>query len=220
MASQQTQDVRTRNGPQDSGSRGETGMTRAQGATRAMERSRDPHPMLAASPFTLMRRMMEDMFRLFEDVGGMPRSLHEGQGREPGMSFMSAPAWAPPMEVRRDGNRLHVRAELPGVDREDVDIELMDDALVIEGHRSAEREEQRGDVIRSERVYGRFRRVVPLPDGVDPDRVEARLEHGLLEVSLELPEERSRRRRISLGGGERPKGEPPAQEAARSRDRS
>ena len=142
----------------------------------------------ALSPFGLMRRMMEDMDRMFDDfVGGRGYG-----GRELG-------AFSPQIEVVQRDNKLAIRADLPGMRQEDLQIQLEDDSLVISGERRDEREDQRGDVTYSERVYGQFTRVIPLPAGVQPDQVTASFEHGVLEIEVPLPRQSERGRNIQIG---------------------
>lgn len=179
------------------------------------------------SPFAMMRRMMEDMDRLFADFGvtqpGLlassffgpdawsgtePRETTRGLlgGREePGRSVAqragagmqrsggaSLPStfWAPQVEVFERGSNLVIRADLPGLKREDVNVEIEDDALVIRGERHNDFEDQRDGLYRSERSYGSFYRVIPLPEGVDESKVNATFRDGVLELTLPRPEER------------------------------
>src|SRR2546427_469881 len=90
--------------------------------------------------------------------------------------------WAPAVEMLERNGQLVVRAELPGLSPDDVRIEVSSDgSLVIEGERRSEVEaEEEGGVYRSERIYGRFSRVIALPDGVDVDRAQARFDNGVL----------------------------------------
>ena len=147
-------------------------------------------------PFSLMRRMVEDIDHLFE---------HLGVGR----GGLSQVLWTPQVEVfEREGN-LMVRADLPGLRQGDVQVELLDDALVLEGERRSEFEEDQGGIWRAERAYGTFRRVIPLPKGINPDEVTARFKDGVLEIQLKLPEQEQRGRRIEVqgeGGAEGRKG--------------
>jgi HSP20 family protein len=139
------------------------------------------------SPFSLFRRMMEDMDRVF---GG---PVMGGAGLGPIDDLTQAIAgptslsWSPPVEVlQRDGN-LVVRADLPGLDPEDVRVEVDDEAITIAGERRARQEEKREGYFVSERSYGSFVRQIPLPRGVDRNNVEATFENGVLEVTLKLP---------------------------------
>ena len=158
----------------------------------------------AQSPFSLMRRMMEDFDRVFEEFGfgrGLGGSLPAAGARgalERGGLPMD---WSPAVEMFERDGQLVIRADLPGLSPDDVRLEITDDgSLVIEGERRSEMEaEEEGGVYRSERTYGRFSRVIALPEGVDADRAQARFDNGVLEISLPLPQQ-SQRRRIQIQG--------------------
>jgi len=158
-----------------------------------------------ASPFALMRRMMEDLNRMFEDFGS-PRSFGGGamtEGSRGDLSRGGLPAvdWTPAIEAFERDRQLVVRADLPGLSPEDVRIEVTDDGLLIEGERRQEMEaEEEGGVYRSERVYGRFSRFLTLPDGVDADKAQARFDNGVLEISIPMTDQASRGRRIEIQG--------------------
>ncbi|WP_437646143.1 Hsp20/alpha crystallin family protein [Sorangium sp. So ce362] len=161
------------------------------------------------SPFTMMRRVMEDMDRMFEDfgIGGIlspfrqPRAIE--QGGERALSSFGGGLWSPRIEVGERGGQLVVKADLPGVTKDDIRVALEDDALIIEGERQQEQQEQREGVSYSERSYGSFMRSIPLPEGVQPDDVDARFENGVLEVCLKLPQQQQRGRTVEIktGGG-------------------
>jgi HSP20 family protein len=163
---------------------------------------------LGLSPFSLVRRMLEDMDRVFEGFGGARGAV--GGGAASGMARSSAgglgQVWSPAIDiVERDG-RLVVRADLPGLSADDVRIEVRDDALVLEGERRQEMEvEEEGGIYRAERFYGRFARVIPLPDGADLDKASARFENGVLEIEIPFRED-SQRRRIEIQGGSKSQG--------------
>ncbi|WP_437810989.1 Hsp20/alpha crystallin family protein [Sorangium sp. So ce1078] len=162
------------------------------------------------SPFTMLRRMMEDMDRMFDDFGfgGMlppfrqSRSVAE-QGGGRGLSSLGGGLWAPHIEVGERNGQLVVKADIPGVTKDDIRVELRDDALIIEGERRQEQQEQREGVSYSERSYGSFMRSIPLPEGVQADDVDARFENGVLEVCLKLPKQQQRGRTVEIksGGG-------------------
>jgi HSP20 family protein len=88
--------------------------------------------------------------------------------------------------------------ELPGLSKEDVKVELTPDGLLIQGERKEEHEEQQEGVLRSERRYGRFSRIIPLPDGADAEQAKAQFTNGVLEVTVPVPEEKARRREIPI----------------------
>ncbi len=97
------------------------------------------------------------------------------------------------MDVFERDGQLVVRADLPGLGVEDITVEVLDNTLVIEGERHAVAGEERGGRYR-ELVYGSFRRVIPLPEGVSAENAEARFDSGVLEITLQLSPEQARRR--------------------------
>jgi HSP20 family protein len=109
--------------------------------------------------------------------------------------------WAPQIESFQRGDVFVVRADLPGMKQKDITVEIKDDAIVIEGERSNEREEQHEGYYSTERTYGRFCRMVPLPEGAIADSAKATFKNGVLEVVLQAPpHEVSRGRRIEIEG--------------------
>ena len=158
----------------------------------------------AGSPFSLMRRMAEDMDRIFGDFGFSPSfGLSPlvppllGQGR--GLTSGGLRAWAPQLETFRRGDKLVVRADLPGLRKEDVNVEVDDGMLTISGQRSEEEVENRDDFYRSERSYGEFYRALPLPENMTGESCEATFKDGVLEVTLPLPKQQERKpRRIDV----------------------
>jgi HSP20 family protein len=135
------------------------------------------------SPLDMFRRLDEDMDRLFHQIWGGGRSLMRGRGAE------AQSMWMPQVELCEEGGKLHVYADLPGMKKEDVKLSLEGDQLVLQGERQSTREErqQGGGFYHSERSYGSFYRTIPLPDGVDPQTVEANFRDGVLDVSFEAP---------------------------------
>lgn len=87
------------------------------------------------------------------------------------------------MEVAEEGEDLVVRVELPGVKPEELNVWINDNSVTVAGERRAQRrEEGNGGYFRTEHRYGMFQRTVPLPLAVDPDKAQARFEHGVLEI--------------------------------------
>jgi len=170
----------------------ETG-TRQSGLTR-----QSPLFGTTRSPFHLMRRMAEDIERLFDsDYGrvgfGMSPRLTSSPWRSEGR--LNEALWAPQVETFRRENNLVVRADLPGLTKDNVNVDVEDDMLMISGERTDENRDERDDYYRSERTYGRFFRAVQLPDGVDPDKVEATFKDGVLEVTIPAPKVQTPRNR-------------------------
>jgi HSP20 family protein len=107
--------------------------------------------------------------------------------------------WYPQVEVREREGKLVVCADLPGARKEDVHVEIRDNALILHGERHQESEYNQGGFYRSERSYGRFQRVIPLPDGVNPEQAQANFKDGVLEITLPLPQRESPQgRRIEI----------------------
>lgn len=150
-----------------------------------------PSAVFSMSPFELMRRFADELDRAFEDFG---------LARGPDFGLAEAERWAPPVEVFERDNNLVVRAELPGLSPEDVRVELTDDGLVIEGERRREHEERLEGGYRSELVYGHFYRLIPMPEGVNADQTQARINNGVLEVKIPMVEQRRQRRSIPISG--------------------
>jgi len=88
-----------------------------------------------------------------------------------------------------------VRADLPGIRKEDIRLHVGDGMLTLEGERKQEHEEKKGGIYRSERSYGRFCRTIPLPEGIDEQNVQASFKDGVLEVNLPLPQQRTQQGR-------------------------
>jgi HSP20 family protein len=159
---------------------------------------------LLADPFGMMRSMMDQMDRLVSGfMGGGPNSYRQSSaGTESGlqsprsaMGVAGGSFWYPQVEVSERGGNLVVCADLPGLRKEDVQIEIHDDYLLLQGERRQEQEENQGGVYRSERSYGRFFRTIPLPEGTEPDQAKANFKDGVLEVTIPLPDREPRQGR-------------------------
>ena len=110
--------------------------------------------------------------------------------------------WVPPVDLVEAEDHFVLKADLPGLTEGDVNIEVQDGSLTISGERRAEHEQRERGFYRIERAFGAFNRSLTLPDGVDPDRIEASFSHGVLEVRIPKPEERKPRRiEISSSSG-------------------
>jgi len=159
---------------------------------------------MAMGPFGRGRGFSDlhsEMNRLFDETYGGLSRWPGGQQRAQQLT-----EWAPAVDVlQRDGD-LVVRAELPGVRPEDVDITLQNRVLTISGQRREEQEEQRGGYYVRERRHGSFRRSMTLPEGVDEDRVRAWYENGVLEVTIEGAAAAREPRRIQVETDESPAG--------------
>ena len=156
--------------------------------------------LVSGSPFALMRQMMDDMDQLFGSWQA-PRGQELQRDNQRGVQQPATlrNLWAPQVEVFERGQNIVVRAELPGLNKDDVDVEVEDDALVIRGERHNDVEEEQEGYYRSERSYGSFYRAIPLPDGIDPNACNATFKDGVLEVTLQKPTQQvSRARKINV----------------------
>lgn len=155
------------------------------------------------SPFSIMRQGLDEMERWFGHWGRdwAPAS---GRGTMPQMGRLAqqfSGDWTPAIEAYQRGNEFVVRAEVPGMNRQDLTVEVGDDSLTIRGERRHEHEEEREGVFWSERHYGSFSRAVPLPPGTIADSAKASFNNGILEVVMQAPSAEARRgRRIDISG--------------------
>ena len=147
-----------------------------------------------ASPFRAFQRMADEMDRMFEDFG-LGRRLTSPLWRQTGTD-----AWEPAIDVFQKNNEVTIRADLPGLNREDVTVDIDDDAVTIQGERKHEHEEEREGYYRTERSYGSFSRVIPLPPGSITEQAKANFKDGVLEVTMPAPPA-SKGRRLDIGEG-------------------
>lgn len=150
-------------------------------------------------PFALMRRISDEMDRMFESFGfGGPatRGLPGGMagGGEQGLRSL----WSPHLEMFEREGRLVIQADLPGVRKEDVRVDIDDDRVVLQGERRQETRREEQGFFHTERSYGAFHRVIPLPEGVDADQAKASFRDGVLEIELPAPRQRQRGRSLTI----------------------
>lgn len=144
-------------------------------------------------------RPMSDLFGEMERIRNeIDRVFHEGLG---GYSARESSGVFPPVNVYEDKDRYLLTSELPGVKPEDVEITVTEDSITIKGERKPDDGGNKANYHRRERESGFFRRVVSLPDRVDPNKVEATSRNGILYVSLPKAED-VRPRQIKVTGGD------------------
>lgn len=137
----------------------------------------------AADPFALLRQMTAELDRAFDEPFWPSfrfptmKTIDRAQGA----------LWTPKVDVFEKENRFVTRVDLPGVKKEDVTVEVTDGHLALSGTRKHEKEEKKDNVYRTEREYGQFYRVVPLPEGVTLEDIKATFADGVLEVTVPLP---------------------------------
>jgi HSP20 family protein len=148
-------------------------------AAETPESMTDLGSRLATAPVALVKRFGEEINKLFEDFG-----LDRGWVT-PGVERFAGPGlWTPQVEMFERNNELIVRADLPGLERDDVTVEVAEDGLTIEGERRDEKEEKGEGFYRSERAYGKFYRRLPLPEGVKAEDANATFSNGVLEITI------------------------------------
>jgi HSP20 family protein len=119
-------------------------------------------------------RDLEEWERRFDDLFGRPLS------RLP----VEEKGWMPALDVFEKEDRFVVKAELPGMKEDDIDVSVVGDTLSIKGEKKTETEINEEDYYRCECSYGSFYRSIPIPSNVDANKIEASFEDGVLEVAL------------------------------------
>jgi HSP20 family protein len=126
-------------------------------------------------PFRDMLSLRSDMDRLFSSLFGGLAEEREG-------------FWAPIVDIEEDNESIIVRAEIPGLKREDIKVSVQGNRLTITGERKQESETKNKTFHRVERSYGKFSRMITLPTDVDADKVKANYKDGILNITLPKPE--------------------------------
>ena len=158
---------------------------------RVLGLSLSPFEMFRMAPFSLFRRMADELDRALQ-----PLASEE--------EVNQVIAWTPTVEISERDGKFNILAELPGLSPNEVRVEAEDDALVIQGERKMERESTEGGVRRSERQFGFFYRRIPLTEGADPGQARARFREGVLEISMPAPKPQSNRRQIQIESDSNP----------------
>jgi HSP20 family protein len=183
-----------------------SGTTREERGIERSSSSSSSEMSKPATPFRMLQRFADEMDRVFDDFGFGRRPRHWGRGA--GWPF-GEEMWTPDIEVFHRNSELVIRADLPGLNKENVNVDVTDGQVTIEGERQRQHEEEREGAYRSERSYGRFSRTIALPEGVIADQAKATFSNGVLEITMPAPPEQARRgRRLEIsegksGGGSR-----------------
>lgn len=156
------------------------------------------------NPLRIMRRVSQGMDKIVDGVmAGARLDAHRAASSASSASsandaYRNGGAWSPLVEVTRSDDGIVVQAELAGVRREDVQIDIRADRLMIEGDRRPQQPNHPGEARRSERSYGHFYRVVDLPLGADPEAATASMRDGLLEVRVPVRRAAAECRRLDI----------------------
>jgi HSP20 family protein len=143
-------------------------------------------------PVAELGTIQNEMNRLFNTFFDQPNPTGRNDG--------AARRWIPAMDLIESGDHYVLRADLPGLSDEDVNVQLEDNVLTISGERKAQHEGQQEGYYRLERAFGGFARSLTLPEGVNPDGIQAHFDRGVLEIRIPKPEQKKPRQvQINLG---------------------
>jgi HSP20 family protein len=172
--------------------------------TSEKELARRPSSLLEPwdgwSVFPTMQRFAEEMDRLFEDFGFLrpqrrrPSLISRMFGRQP--EEPEVVTWAPRVEMVEREGQLVIHADLPGLTKDDIKVELTDDTITIQGERKEEKKEEKKGYYYNECRYGSFFRSIPLPEGVDTSKATAEFRNGVLEVVMPAPKREETKGRL------------------------
>jgi len=124
------------------------------------------------NPFRELARIENELNKLFEEV--IP-------ARKEGAEIQ---IWAPRVDVYEKDNNIIVEAEIPGAKKEDIEVKIKENNVIIKGEVKKEEEKKEENYYRSERFYGKFERVIPLPAEVKAEEAKAEIQDGVLKVSI------------------------------------
>jgi HSP20 family protein len=174
-----------------------------QGSGSALQTRREglpawPYSGAFSSPFSMLRRMREDMDRLFDNFSfwrsGVPTDF--AQAALPGEGAWGQ--WSPQLDVREHDGKLIISADLPGMKKEDVNVDITPEAVTIQGERRRETTSDERGYYRSERSYGSFYRTIALPEGADPETASATFRDGVLQIELQVQQQRAKAHRLEI----------------------
>ncbi len=131
-------------------------------------------PTFVWNPFRELARIEQELNKVFQELVPTPKS---GEIAE-------VSTWNPRVDIYEKDNKLVIEAEIPGAKKEDVEVKIKDNAVVIKGQVKKEEEEKDKTYYRSERFYGVFERVIPLPVEVKTEEAKATFENGILKIEI------------------------------------
>jgi HSP20 family protein len=154
----------------------------------------------ATDPFSLLHRLSDDMDRLFQGFGFGPaitprnRSTGMTGTSNPGTDVLASTIQMPQIDMYRRGDQIVVSADLPGMSKDDISVNVEDNMLTIHGERQQQnKSDENEDYYWNERSYGAFERTIPLPEGVDAEKANASFHDGVLEITMPAPKESTQR---------------------------
>ena len=149
-------------------------------------------------PFSTMRRISDEMDRLFDSFGFgrgfFPAELRQDRGDVQSSSML----WTPHIDVVERDGKLLISADLPGVKKDDVKVEINQDSVTIQGQRHQEKSSSDRGYYQSERSYGSFYRTIPLPEGANTESASATFRDGVLQIEIAAPSQPARGRTLEI----------------------
>ena len=139
---------------------------------------------------------MINRFKLLDELAALQQRLNEVFNEQYSEQDLAAGAWAPPVDIYETDTDVIVAAELPGIKREEIDVTVVGDKLILRGSRSNERDSDDEQFHRMERQYGSFYRSFNLPQVIEPETISAKLAQGVLLVTL--PKRAGKTERIEI----------------------
>ncbi|MBM3939787.1 MAG: Hsp20/alpha crystallin family protein [SAR202 cluster bacterium] len=135
--------------------------------------------------------MMMERWDPFREMHRMERMMNRLWGNGPATTESEIETWSIQLDVKQEGDNLLVRAAVPGVKPDDINVTFEDGILTIKGQTSEEEERKKGEYLLRERLAGSFYRAVRLPDNVDSDKAQSIYENG--EVTIAFPRQESKK---------------------------
>lgn len=124
-------------------------------------------------------RMQDRMSRLFDEFFAPTLPNHEG---------LTLRNWTPSADLYEDDGNFVIKAELPGVDKKNIHVDVQDNVLILKGERTDDKEVKEDNFYRKEISYGSFERSFALPDGVDVEKIKADYNDGVIKITIPKPE--------------------------------
>jgi len=143
---------------------------------------RQRHDTEPWSAFDELNRLRDEIDRVFQSSFG---------DMTPSMGFLEG--WSPAVDLFEDRDKFTVKAELPGMKKEEIEVSLHGNTLTVSGERKRQQEHREGENYRSERYFGRFQRNIQLPQAVETGKVHASYRDGILSIELPKTEEAKRK---------------------------
>jgi len=157
---------------------------------------RDGRSLRRWDPFEMLEELQEELGRFWGEARPSATRPSLWTWRRPAAT---ATTWAPRMDVFEKNGNLIVKAEIPGMKPEDIEVTLDEGDMIIRGERKAESEVKEESYYRMERSYGSFYRRLPLPAGIKPEHISATYANGVLEITIPKPiEQKPEPKKISV----------------------